>query len=197
MVVFSVLVVCVGLIVPFANGTVRQRSRVPNVVGSNAVTAYLRLRHAGLRVSIPRGFVLDTLASPLALVESMTPHSGRSVLRGSVVTLNVGCGCSLGSPGVPVGTLPRYTVPDFLGKPIRAANRWMAGKILYLTEHVGPLRAGSAANLYGNYRITAQQPSAGTLLSLGLRRMDPNGYSGGFLPTPLVIWVQRHRRAPH
>jgi hypothetical protein len=100
----------------------------------------------------------------------------------------VGCtGCGLASPAVPVGTLPRYTVPDFVGKRIAAASRWVAHKTLYFTERIGPLEAGDAGSLFANYRITAQYPPPGTRIALGIGTHNADRTSGTFTPTPLTI----------
>ncbi len=95
--------------------------------------------------------------------------------------------CALASPAVPVGPLPRYTVPDFVGKPIAAASRWVAQKTLYFTERLGPLKAGDAPTLFANYRITAQHPAPGTRIVLGIGTHNAAGTSGTFTPTPLTI----------
>jgi hypothetical protein len=105
-------------------------------------------------VSIPGGFVVNSLASPIALVEHMSPAIGRRVSPGAVVRLEVARpACAIGSPGVPVGTLPRYTVPSSVGDQVCAAQHWVAHKTLYFTEHVGPLGAGSAKRLDATDRL--------------------------------------------
>jgi hypothetical protein len=163
---------------------------VPRLVGLSAVSAYRRLHHAGLRVSIPHRFLIDQLASPLALVQQVTPRAGSRLTRGSIVTIHVGCtSCVLGSPGVPVGALPHYTIPSLVGKRVSAARRWIAHKTLYLTEHVGPLKAGNASSLFANYLITAQRPRPGRRLTLGIGTRNSSGGSGSFAPTPLTVWA--------
>jgi hypothetical protein len=146
----------------------------------------------GLRVTIRRGFVLDTLASPLAEIEQVWPSAGQSVQAGSTVSLTVGCiGCLLASPAVP-RHVPSYRVPSFVGKRVSALSRWIEHKTLYLTEHFGPLHAAGAAQLYGNYRIARQHPAPGTMLRLGIGRR-PSRTSGTFLPTPLSAWLTQAR----
>jgi hypothetical protein len=162
---------------------------VARLVGLSAVSAYRRLHRAGLRVSIPHGFVLDSLTSPLAMVQHVAPATGTRVAPGSTVTIRIGCRCGVGSPGVPVGRLPRYDVPNFVGERIAAASRWIAHKTLYITEHIGPLEAGDARSLSANYRITTQHPRPGTMITLGTGTHDANRTSGTFTPTPLTIWA--------
>jgi hypothetical protein len=158
------------------------------------VHAYQRLHRAGFKVSIPRGFELNTLTAPVAVVQDMYPSAGRRLRDGSAVSLRVGCECPIGSPAVPVGTLPRYLIPDFTGKTIAKVRRWIARKSLFLTEHIGSLRAGDADSLYENYRIARQRPQPGTALSLGVVVHDVPG-SPGFRPTPLVVWAHQPRRS--
>jgi hypothetical protein len=128
----------------------------------------------------------------VALVQHVSAAAGSRRPRGSVVTLRVGCRCPIGSPAVPKGTLPRYTIPTFAGDTIAAARRWIVDKTLFLTEHIGELRAGDANSLYKNYRITKQDPHAGTALSLGVMVHDLAG-TPGFKPTPLIVWAHQTR----
>lgn len=169
-----------------SSGTVR----VPEVRGERVVRAYRRLHRAGFKVSIPKGFELDTLTASVAVVQHMYPSAGRRLRDGSFVRLRVGCECAIGSPAVPVGTLPRYSVPDFDGRTIGAVRRWIARKALFVTEHIGPLRAGNADSLYENYRIARQHPRPGTALSLGIVVHDVPG-TPGFRSTPLVVWAHQ------
>lgn len=172
-----------------------RRIAVPQVRGFSVARAYQRLHRAGFEVSIPKGFDFDSLGPQLALVQQISPAVGSRLPRGSIVSLHVGCRCSLGSPAVPVGTLPQYTVPDFAGKSIAAVRRWIAHKTLYLNEHLGPLRAGNAASLYRNYRITNQYPRPGTTLSLGVTTDDASGTPGTFTATPLSVRAYPPRSA--
>jgi hypothetical protein len=169
-------------------GSGSAESRVPRLAGLSAVSAYARLHGAGLRVSIPQGLVLEELGNPAGFVERVTPRAGTRLARGSIVTFRFGCpGCGLASPAVPTGTLPRYTVPNFIGQSIAAASRWVAHKTLYFTERLGRLKAGDAPILFENYRITAQHPAPGTRIALGTGTHNAAGTSGTFTPTPLTI----------
>jgi hypothetical protein len=167
---------------------------VPAVKGELIADAYRRLHAAGFRVSIPEGFELDSLASPVAEVLEISPHPNARRPRGSIVTVHAGCECMLGSPAVPVGRLPRYRIPDFAHNPVGAAQRWIDRKTLYLTEHIGPLDAGDASSLYGNYRIHRQQPRPGRLLSLGIGTYNVARTSGTFMP--LTVWADQIQLHP-
>jgi hypothetical protein len=173
-------------------GAADRSVRIPNLKRAAAERGYARLHRDGLRVTIVRGFVLDTLAGPSAEIEQVSPSAGQAVETGSTVSLTVGClGCASGSPGVP-RHVPSYRVPNFVGKRVSALSRWIAHKTLYLTEHFGPLHAADAAQLYGNYRIVRQHPAPGTMLRLGIgHRTSPT--SGTFLPTPLSVWLTQNR----
>jgi hypothetical protein len=157
--------------------------------------AYDRLHRAGCEVSIPKGFEVDSLGPQLALVQQISPAADSRLPRGSVVRLAVGCPCGAASPGVPVGTLPQYTIPGFAGWSIPLVRRWIADKTLYLDEHIGPLRAANAGSLYRNYTITKQNPRPGTTLSLGFGTRAASGASGTFTATPLSVWARQPRSA--
>jgi beta-lactam-binding protein with PASTA domain len=173
-------------------GAADRSVRIPNLERAPVERGYARLHRDGLRVTIAQGFVLDTLASPMAEIERVAPSAGQAVATDSTVSLTVGCpGCGLGSPGVP-RRLPSYRIPNFVGKRASALSRWIEDKTLYLTEHFGPLHAADAAHLDGNYRIVRQHPAPGTMLRLGIgHRASPT--SGAFLPTPLTAWLTQNR----
>jgi hypothetical protein len=138
--------------------------RIPDLKRAAVERSYTLLHRDGLRVTIARGFVLDTLASPLADIEQTSPPAGETVATGSTVSLTVGCiGCGIGSPAVP-RHVPSYRIPNFVGKRVSAVSRWIAHKTLYMTEHFGPLHAADATQLYDNYRIVRQHPAPGTML---------------------------------
>jgi hypothetical protein len=173
-------------------GAVDRTVRIPNLKRAALEPGYARLHRDRLRVAITRGFVLNTLSSPLADIEQVSPSAGQSVQAGSTVSLTVGCtGCAAGSPGVP-RRLPSYRVPNFVGKRVSALSRWIEQKTLYVTEHFGPLRAADAAQLYGNYRIVRQHPAPGTMLRLGVGDRT-SATSGTFVPTPLSVWLTQNR----
>lgn len=152
---------------------------VPRVAGLGISSAYARLRAVGLRVSIPHRFILDFVAPVVA--RRVQPSAGRSVPRGSIVDLEAGVGCCVGSIVAPVKQ-PTYRVPDFIGGPASAAAAWAAARMLELYAYLGAMRAGSATNLLLNYRITRQSPSPGSKLRFSL------GRSGTI--TPLVVWAK-------
>ena len=93
------------------------------------------------------------------------------------------------SPGVPVGTLPSYRVPDFIGKPRTAAIDWIQHRNLYWAATIPPLHAGDAASLFANYTTTAQRPRPGAEMKLGNEGHD------SFQPTPLTLTVNGRHRA--
>jgi PASTA domain len=165
---------------------------VPHLVGMSVARGYALLRREGLKVTIPRGFEVDSLAAGDGEILSSVPGTGRRVRGGSTVSLKIGCRpCAWGSPAVP-SHIPAYRVPNFVGGPVSAVLRWITPKTLYLTEHFGPIYAGAAAQLAGNYHLARQHPAPGATLRLGIgHRTGPN--SGGFLPTPLTVWLERNR----
>jgi hypothetical protein len=166
---------------------------IPRVVGDDLQTAYDRLHDAGLRVSIPAGIQLNTSGFSTLLAVKISPRPGHRVARDSTVTLTLGCPtCGLGSPAVPIH-MPKYRVPEFVGHRASAASAWVNGKTLYFAVHLGPLIGGNAHHLYGNYEVTRQEPTAGTLLTLGQGTSSPGGSSGTFLPTPLTVWGTQAR----
>jgi beta-lactam-binding protein with PASTA domain len=150
-------------------GAVGHLVRIPELRGVSVVEGYARLDRDGLRVSVPSGFEVDDLASPAAVIERVSPAPGRAVRPGSTVALKVGCvGCGVGSPAVP-RHIPTYKVPSFIGDRVSVPERWIRHKTLYETEYFGSLRAGTAPQLYDNYRIVRQHPSPGAELKLGIR----------------------------
>jgi len=163
--------------------TVTGETVVPRVSGG-VLAAYGRLHAAGLRVSIARGWLFDSLAAPA--VRRVLPVPGKRVRRGSVVSLSC---CERKNGGVPpVGRLPRYVVPKLVGAPVSRAYAWVAGKRLVFRAHLGRLRAGDATQLLENYRVTRQWPAAGTSLALGRRGSAGKARGRGLLLTPLTVW---------
>lgn len=159
--------------------------RIPELRGVPVVQGYARLHRDGLRVSLPGGFEIEDLASPV-IIERISPAAGQAVSPSSTVALKVGClECSVESPAVPLH-LPTYDVPSFIGERISVPERWIRHKTLYRTENFGPLRAGAAPQLYDNYRIVRQRPSPGGELRLGVSRRVSATFVG-FLPTPLTL----------
>ena len=161
--------------------------RVPHLVGTFVARGYARLHRVGVRVTIPRRFVIDSLAGGGEILGT-SPSAGQRVAIGSTVSLTVGCNvCALGSPAVPKH-LSAYTVPNFVDEPLSAVLGWINPKTLYLTEHFAPIHAATAARLADSYRVARQHPAPGATLRLGIgHKTSPN--SGSFLPTPLTVWL--------
>jgi hypothetical protein len=156
---------------------------VPRVMGTEISAAYARLHRAGLRVSIRKGFGFQFLHKghlifPRVVVH-MTPKPGRLVAPRSVITITVRCQCQPGHTREPRHK-PSYQVPALAGRPALAAYTWVRTKILVFIAHLGPLHAGNARTLFGNYFTTRQSPGAFTYLRYSNR-------DGGW--TPLSIWA--------
>jgi beta-lactam-binding protein with PASTA domain len=154
---------------------------VPTVISKrNGITsadllpkAYARLRGAGLRVSIPaRETVTDVGCWPA--VAGQSPRGGARVRARSVVALRSGViPCPLPRPDVPAGPAPSFTVPSFVGHTAALAIAWASSNHLHWRVSLGSLRGGSAATLPANFRVTKQEPAAGSSLKRG--------------PAPLVV----------
>ncbi len=162
----------------------RGSGAVPVTRGEDLPRAYLKLHAVGLSVTFTRPFSLDWSYECVPLVVGSVPRAGAAVRRGSAVSLLLRIpGCSVASPGVPVGRLPSYRVPDFIGKPLTAAIAWIQHRNLYWAATIPPLRAGNAASLFANYTITRQRPRPGGAMKLGNEGHD------SFQPTPLSLTV--------
>ena len=185
-----ILIGAIGFLAPSASASTRSL-RIPRLTGSFIAAGYARLHHDGLRVTISRGFVVDSLAGGGEIVAT-SPAAGRTVIRGSTVSLTVGCRfCALGSPAVPTH-IPSYRVPNFAGAPLTTVLGWVDPKTLYLTEHFGPIHNAAAAEFSANYHVAAQHPAPGATLRLGIgHKIGRNG--GEFLPTPLTVWLAANR----
>jgi hypothetical protein len=159
----------------------------------NLATAYGILHAAGLHVSFPRSFAAGSLICAPTIARQ-APGAGRHVRRRTVVTLVADrprCGAE--SPAVPT-PMPSATVPSLIGRRVSAVQAWAARQHLYWrADHLPALRAGRAARLLDNYRVAAQTPGPGIVLSLGVgfSVATPNGSVGGFRPTPLVVTARR------
>jgi hypothetical protein len=146
--------------------------------------AYLKLHAGGLSVTFTRPFSVDWSYECAPVVVGSVPRAGIDVRRGSTVSLLVRIPfCAAASPGLPVGTLPSYRVPDFIGKPLTAAIAWIQHRNLYWAATIPSLRTGDAASLFANYTITAQRPRPGGAMQLGIKGPD------SFRPTPLSLTV--------
>lgn len=166
--------------------SVRHVVVVPRVRGKEVSAAYAQLHQAGLRVSINKGFEMSLVGQPPhnilvpKEVVSMRPAAGRRVRPGSVVTLVLRCDCTKGS--IRTRRKPAYRVPDFAGRLVSAAYGWVRPKILLFVAHLGPLHAGDARTLFGNYHISRQSPTPGTMLRFANR----DGRT-----TPLTVWGEQ------
>lgn len=77
-------------------------------------------------------------------------------------------------------------MPGLVGWPVSAAVAWAERHGLYWqVDELPGLRAGAAANLLANYRVTGQRPQAGSVLALGIA--NGSGDQGSFEPTPLTL----------
>ncbi len=162
---------------------------VPQVTNARLDVAYARLHRTGLRVRFTSAFSDgDAPDSPcLPTIERQVPRGARHVRSGSVVTLRLRRRlCSVGSPGVPIGRLPSAKVPLFVGRPIATAVAWADRHNLYWqVDQLPPITAGNAPDLIDNYRVSSQQPSAGSILAFGIAK--GGGNQGSFTPTPLIL----------
>jgi beta-lactam-binding protein with PASTA domain len=159
---------------------------VPRVSGQGVLVAYARLHAAGLRVSIPQG-VSFVWSRPLKVARS-SPSGGRRVVRLSVVRLYLSCCGRAGGPRVPKGRLPSYRMQNFVGSTVRDASLWATKRKLVFRAYLGALKAGRAAGLFANYRVSRQRPKAGTRLAVGQRTKPAMGWRGGLRFTPLTVW---------
>lgn len=163
----------------------RASRAVPVTNGEDLPHAYLKLHDAGLSVTFTRPFSLDWSYECVPLVAGSVPGADAAVTRGSAVSLLLRIPpCGVASPGVPVGKLPSYRAPDFIGKPLTAAIAWIQHRNLYWAATIPPLHAGNAASLFANYTITRQRPRPGGAMKLGNEGHD------SFQPTPLKLTVK-------
>jgi hypothetical protein len=155
--------------------------------GEDLPHAYRKLHTAGLRVTFNSSFSLNWSYECMPIIAGSVPSAGTHVRRGSVVSLIAPRSpiCPAASPAVPVGTLPSYRVPDFIGKPLTTAIAWIQHRNLYWAATIPPLQAGDATSLFANYTITRQRPRPGGAMKLG------NEGHHSFQPTPLSLTVNR------
>jgi hypothetical protein len=107
--------------------------------------------------------------------------------------LYLSCCGRVDAPAVPVGRLPSYVLPRFVGGAASSAYGWVRKKRLDFRAYLGPLKAGDGSGLFGNYRVTRQRPAAGARLALGQRTRSAKGSGGGFRRTPLTVWGAQPR----
>jgi hypothetical protein len=161
---------------------------VPKVTGTyDLVTAYSRLRRAGLRMAIPQPFSLRSLCLPTARAQS--PAAGTRTAGHSTVVVRQ-LTCFLGSPA---GDYEQAAVvPDFSGRTASSAVRWAKQNQLYWElDRLPALRPSSRPSMLDNYVVTHQRPAAGSLLARGTA--CPGVATGCFEPTPLVMRARARR----
>lgn len=174
--------------VALARTSTRRDVRVPNILDQGVGDAYGQLRRAGLRVSIPGGFVVGPMGMPVTHIQSVVPSTGSVVASGSIVRLRVTCPtCTSPITVGPSGRLPSYRLPNFVGRDLPAPQRWLAHRLLTMLVGFGPLTAASVPRLYDNYHVVAQHPAPGESLSLGVHTPGGPGRAGHFTSTPLVL----------
>jgi hypothetical protein len=150
--------------------------------GEDLEQAYAGIHHVGLAVSYPTGFTFTYDQQCFPIVTSSRPSAGTLLQRGTTVTLLThAVFCAIASPALPVGRLPTYRVPNFVGKRVPTAITWDEHRNLYWSGRFPALRSGRARTLFANYVVTHQAPSAGARIRLGIRGTD------SFTATPLVL----------
>lgn len=157
--------------------------RVPAVVGADLFRAYDLLHAVMLPVRFS-AFSTDGACAPVVLVQM--PVAGRTPPSGGVVALQLHAAtCAPDSSAVPTAPPPRATVPDFTGQLVTVAQTWAERHGQGFVAELPGLRAGRAATLLGNYRVTRQDPPPGATLVPGVGQRSGNG--GTYTPTPLRV----------
>lgn len=163
-------------------------AKIPDVNHQTVGGAYTQLRRAGFGVSIPGGFVVGPIGMPATPVYSVSPPPGRVIPTGSSVSLGVRCPrCASRITVGPRRQLPRYTVPNFVGRGLGVVQHWLAHRLLSLFVRFGPLDAATASRLYDNYRVVGQHPRPGETLALGIRTRGRDGGPTAFRSTSLTL----------
>lgn len=136
---------------------------VPTVRGHTIEQAYALLRSKGFRVSFNTPFVLQTYLPDG--VSKAIPSAGTRVARGSIVTLVPMYGPS-GSPVYGNQPPKYYRLPDFTGRSLAVAKRWLDRRHLgYSRMQFAPLTGSTAPSLFAAYVVETQRPAAGRRLS--------------------------------
>ena len=131
---------------------------VPRVVGLPLNDAYVRLRAAGLSVTINEW--LNLSSHPDLSVGTQTPRRGEVVDRGTAVTLTTKPPLIVGS--TVLSNSPETSVENFVGKTIGDAARWAdANEVGWRARALPPLREATAPQLLDNWRVTRQTPTPG------------------------------------
>lgn len=126
------------------------------------------LRALGLRVSVDfSDWSPGTISCETGLmIDHMSPATGTPVQPGTAVTI-VPELMGYGSPvGNPFKKLKRYRAPNFIGRPASAGLDWADHHdVCWSITHMPRLVASSAHDLYSAYRVTAQRPSPGSVVT--------------------------------
>lgn len=170
--------------------------RVPTVTDTQVVTAFDRLRAAGLRVAIPHRFSVDSNRVPMPVRQH--PAAESSVEWGTVVTLELEGGLT----GSLVWSGPGEVVlRDLVGSGLSAAIAWLDGAGLeWSAVDLPPLASADSNSLFDNYQVTSQDRPPGTRFVWRHWRDDPppstsrwapfsrQALGGGRLPgTPIAV----------
>ncbi len=179
----GVLVLALGSSVGDAGGRTT-RVQVPRVHG-DVIGVYNRLHRLGLRVSIPKAIVFNSMSPPQ--VVGTLPGAGRRVRAGSVVTLVLVHRAATSIAGK--GRLPSYRVPPLVGGGVDSAYGWVRHKRLVFWAWLAPLTGGNAPGFLANWYVSAQRPAPTSRLALGRRRKGPRGKQAHLRLTPLSVWA--------
>jgi len=124
---------------------------------------FAALRAVGLRVSM-KGNWTDSCVS-FDYVARLSPAPGTHVHRGAKVTLTpegIGYASRVYASAKP----RRSRTPSFIGRPVSAALRWANDRgVCWWIPNAPPLDGSSAHDLYSAYRVTAQRPAPGAVLT--------------------------------
>lgn len=152
-------------------GAAHRRSVVipPSIEQNDVIRAYAELRGLGLKPRLDRPITVTSLQPLPLVVGGVIPGPGTRVPVGSSVTIDPGVS-PIGSPAVPK-VLPPARIPNLLGRPLSAAVDWadrhrIEWKVVALPPVPGAAGLG-APSVFDGYKVTAQRPRAGELLTAG------------------------------
>jgi beta-lactam-binding protein with PASTA domain len=157
-----------------------ERVAAPDVVGLDVLSAYDALHEAGLAVRIdePVSVAFNFVAS----ARDQSPAGGTPGRPGAPVALTLGTG--------PYGLLPpggRVRVPRLIGKPFpKALETLRAVGLMWSAAPLPPLPASMRPTLLDNYRVTKQQPKAGTRFTQTVSRELGDG---SVLTKTSTVWL--------
>ncbi len=136
---------------------------VPDMGNRTIEQAYALLRSKGFRVSVSDPFVLASYL-PDGISKAI-PSAGTRVAPGSTVTL-VPMGGPSGSPVYGNQPPKHYRLPDFTGRSLAVARRWLDRHHLgYSSMRFAPLNGSTAPSLFAAYVVKTQRPAAGRRFS--------------------------------